>query len=359
MRKTASTFIIAEAGVNHNGSVDIAKKLIDKAVCAGVDAIKFQTFKADEITTKGASKASYQMLSTNKEETQLEMLHKLEISYEEFASISEYCKYRGIQFLSSPFDIVSAKFLCDELGLSVIKIPSGEITNVQFLHELALLDRKLILSTGMSSMGEIENALAILVHSFVNKTFPKSLDKALCCYSSDEALAVLKEKVILLHCNSQYPTPFQDANLFTMKSLQECYGLPVGLSDHTEGTSIPLAAVALGAVVIEKHFTLDRHMQGPDHKASIIPEELALMVKSIREVELSLGSSKKRITNSERDNRKVIRRSLVAAKAIKKGELFSLENLTAKRPGNGIVPMNLWSLLDTTSTRDYQKGELL
>lgn len=326
-------FIIAEAGVNHNGDLNMAKKLIDKASEAGADAIKFQSFKAKNLVTKNAEKAQYQKQTTDKKENQFQMLDKLELSYENHEKLIRHCKEKNIMFLSSAFDLESIDLL-DELNIEMFKIPSGEITNLPYLKKIASLNKKVILSTGMSTLGEIESALNILDENG----------------SSD---------ITLLHCNTEYPTPMEDVNLKAMNTIKDAFKVGVGYSDHTLGIEMPIAAVALGARVIEKHFTLDKTMDGPDHKASLEPDELKLMVESIRNIEKALGDGIKKPTNSELKNKSMARKSIVARKNIKKGEILSEDNLYVKRPGIGISPMRWNEILGQESKRDFKEDELI
>lgn len=327
------TFIIAEAGVNHNGDIGIAKKMIDAASAAGADAVKFQTFKTERIVSINAPKAEYQIENTNIIESQYQMLKKLEIDKEKHLELMEYCEKKNILFLSTPFDIESVKMLA-ELGIEIIKIPSGEITNLPYLREVAKQKKKVILSTGMSNMQEIKEAVQILRQ---NGT----------------------EDITVLHCNTQYPTPMEDVNLKAMISMKDELGLPVGYSDHTQGIEVPIAAVAMGAAVIEKHFTLDRAMEGPDHKASLEPDELTAMVKAIRNIEKALGNGVKTLSKSEKDNLAIARKSIVAACKIEKGELFTEKNLTVKRPGNGISPMKWDEMIGKTADKTYDVDEMI
>lgn len=308
-------FVIAEAGVNHNGDMGIARQLIDAASQAGADAVKFQTFQAEKIVCKTAAKAGYQAEVTGQAETQLEMLRKLELTPKMHRDLMEYCNQKKIMFLSTPFDLESVRLLA-RMDMPVFKAPSGEITNLPYLREVAKQKKQVMLSTGMSSMEEVKAAVKILRD---NGT----------------------ENIILLHCNSQYPTPMKDVNLLAMVEMGKETGLPVGYSDHTRGLEAPLAAVALGACVIEKHFTLSRHMEGPDHKASLEPNELKQMVEGIRKVGIALGDGVKRVSDSERENVSAARKSIVAACKIQAGDIFTDKNIIAKRPGNGISPM-LW-----------------
>lgn len=326
-------YIIAEAGVNHNGDINLAKQLIDKAVEAKVDAIKFQTFVAKNLVSKNAKKAEYQIENTGlKEETQLEMIKKLELSFKEFIELKKYCEGKNIEFLSTAFDFESIEFL-KSLGMKTWKIPSGEITNLPYLRKISKVADKIIMSTGMSNLSEIKKAL--------------------------EVLNISKDKIIVLHCNTEYPTPMKDVNLKAMNLLKKELGIEIGYSDHTLGIEIPIAAVAMGATVIEKHFTLDKNMEGPDHKASLEPSELKEMVKAIRNIELALGEEKKEATISESKNKDIARKSIVAKCNIRKGEIFTEENLTVKRPGKGISPMEWDNVIGKKAIRDFFEDELI
>ena len=330
------TTIIAEAGVNHNGSLELAKQLVDRAVEAGADYIKFQTFKAANLVTKSAQQADYQKKNIGGgDNSQYQMLKKLELSQEEHLELIGYCQQRGIHFFSTAFDCDSIEFL-DSLHLNLWKIPSGEITNYPYIKQIAQKQGDVILSTGMSTAEDIQNAVDVLLRW--GKT---------------------KDQITILHCNTEYPTPFEDVNLRAMQSIAKQFGTKVGYSDHTRGIEVPIAAVALGASVIEKHFTLDRNMPGPDHKASLEPDELKAMVSAIRNIEKALGSSEKKVTDSERKNIAIARRSIVAAKDIHKGELLTEENLTVKRPGTGISPMRWEEVLGTKAVRDFMEDELI
>lgn len=330
------TIIIAEAGVNHNGDLQKAFQLIDAAVDAGVDFVKFQTFKTELCITQAASKATYQIENTKKaEESQFEMVKKLELSHEQHALLIDYCNQKKINFFSTAFDLVSLEYL-KGIGLNLVKIPSGEITNLPYLRKAAALFSEVILSTGMSELKEIKEAL---------KTFTDA--------------GISKEKITILHCNTEYPTPMEDVNLRAMQTIAEEFGVNVGYSDHTLGIEVPIAAVALGAKIIEKHFTLDRDMEGPDHKASLEPIELKDMVKAIRNIEKALGSKEKKVSSSEQKNIAIARKSIVAARKIKAGEVFSDENITTKRPGNGISPMKWDEVIGTIATRDYLEEEYI
>lgn len=333
--KLDNVFIIAEAGVNHNGCIDIAKKLIDVAVDSGADAVKFQTFKAETLVSKNAKKADYQKKTTNSEESQFEMIKKLELDITTHKVLIEYCNKKGIMFLSTPFDNSSIELL-NSLGLEIFKIPSGEITNLPYLRNIGKLNKKVILSTGMSSIGEIESALNILVSEGTNKS-----------------------NITVLHANTEYPTPMKDVNLKAMLTIGTTFDVKYGYSDHTLGIEVDIAAVALGASCIEKHFTLDKSMEGPDHKASLEPKELKDMVKAIRNIELALGSAIKKPSQSEIKNIGIARKSIVAKKEILAGEIFTEENITIKRPGNGVSPM-LWDkVLGTVSTQNYKEDDLI
>ncbi|WP_368293720.1 N-acetylneuraminate synthase [Dehalobacter sp. TBBPA1] len=325
--------IIAEAGVNHNGNVPLARELIDIAKDAGVDAVKFQTFKAESLISKVADKADYQKQMTRTNESQLEMVKKLELSYGDFTELKKYCDQKEILFLSTPFDLESIDFL-NSFDMPIFKVPSGEITNLPYLIKIAQTGKPVIMSTGMCDLADVGLALEVLQNNGAGS-------------------------VTLLHCNTQYPTPFEDANIKAMLTLKEHFGVKVGYSDHTLGIAAPLAAVALGAAVIEKHFTLDKNLEGPDHKASLDPRELKAMVSAIRNVELALGDGVKRVSKSENPNKQAARKSIVAKRNIVKGELFTQDNLTVKRPGNGISPMKWFEVLGMSATRDFGEDELI
>ncbi|RUM73047.1 MAG: N-acetylneuraminate synthase [Sulfurovum sp.] len=329
-----SVFIIAEAGVNHNGDINLAKKLIDVAVDAGVDAVKFQTWKTELLVTKEAEQAVYQRENTSKNESQFDMLKRLELSYDAFRELKSYCDTKNIIFLSTPDEFESANFLCELQD--IFKIGSGEITNLPYLRHIGSLEKKVILSTGMADMGEIEDALDILINA-----------------------GTLKKNITVLHANTMYPTPMEDVNLNAMLSIGKAFDVDYGYSDHTLGIEVDIAAVAMGASCIEKHFTLDKTMEGPDHKASLEPDELKAMVKAIRNIELALGNGVKKPSKSEIPNIEVARKSIVTQRPIKKGEIFSEENLTIKRPGNGISPMRWDKIVGTVATRDYEEDELI
>lgn len=326
-------FIIAEAGVNHNGDPSLAKKLIDEAVLAGVDAVKFQTFRAETLVSKSAKKAAYQKNTTSKEESQYDMLKKLELDYDIHEELMDYAQERGVMFLSSAFDLESLDLLAD-LGIELFKIPSGEITNLPYLKKVAKTGKKLILSTGMSTLSDIDKALEVLRKN-------GAVD------------------ITVLHCNTEYPTPMADVNLKAMNSIQDAFKVPVGYSDHTLGIEVPIAAVAMGAIMIEKHFTLDKTMEGPDHQASLEPRELAAMVQAIRNLEVALGDGVKRLTKSEEKNINIARKSIVAKTAIYEGEVFSDKNLTIKRPGTGLSPMEWDNIIGKVSRKVYREDDVI
>lgn len=328
-------FIIAEAGVNHNGKKELAKKLIDVASEAGADAVKFQTFKTENLVSKNAQKAEYQKQTTNKEESQFEMIKKLELDVDTHKELISYAQEKNIMFLSTPFDHDSIELL-DDLGLEIFKIPSGEITNLPYLRQIGKLNKKVILSTGMADIGEIEDALDILI-SYGTK----------------------KENIIVLHANTEYPTPMEDVNLKAMVTIGNTFDIKFGYSDHTLGIEVPTAAVAMGAYCIEKHFTLDKTMEGPDHKASLEPDELKAMVRAIRNIEKALGSTLKKPSKSEAKNKEIVRKSIVAKTEIKVGEVFTEDKLAIKRPGNGISPMQWDEIICTFAQKDYKEDELI
>lgn len=352
-----STYVIAEAGVNHNDSMDLARDLIAAAAEAGVDAVKFQTFRAEALVSEGAPKADYQTETTDADETQADMLRRLELSPEQHHTIAEHCAAHDLQFLSTPFDAQSARFLVKEFDVPRIKIGSGELTNGPLLLDIARLGRPVILSTGMGMLGEVERALSVLAYGYVadeNRPTTQDLDQAL---MSADGRRALKEKVTLLHCVTEYPAPIEATNLRAMNTLQDAFGLPVGLSDHTPGIAVPIAAVARGASLIEKHFTLDRSLPGPDHRASLEPDELRDMVQGIRDAEKALGNAQKGPAEPEWANRSVTRKSLVATQPIAEGDSFTPENLGVKRPGDGVSPMRYWQYLDRSASKSYQAGE--
>ncbi|MET3697643.1 N-acetylneuraminate synthase [Bacillus oleivorans] len=352
------TFIIAEAGVNHNGSIDLAYRLVDAAVDANADAIKFQTFKTEKLVTKTTKQADYQVKNIGKSSSQFEMLKKLELSYESFRQLKSYCDKKNIMFLSTPFDLESVDFLIKELEIDLIKIPSGEITNAPYLYKIASQNIKVIVSTGMASIQEIHTALSFLAYGYSGKK-DVNYKNVKSFYSTKEAQLLLAEKVSILHCTSEYPTPFAEINLNAIDSMRREFQLDIGLSDHSEGILVPVAAVAKGATIIEKHFTLDRNLPGPDHKASLEPEDLKEMIQAIRHIEKALGHSEKKPTSTELKNKDVVRKSLVAARKIEKGEVFSLENLTVKRPGTGISPNYYWDYIGKTADTAYEEDEVI
>jgi N-acetylneuraminate synthase len=359
MTQQARIFVIAEAGVNHNQSLELAIRLINAAVEAGADAVKFQTYITEEVVALNTAKADYQLKETNAAESQFEMLKRLEMSTETHAMLIEHCKSKGIPFISSPFDLTSADLLIDRFKLPLLKIGSGEITNAPLLLRLACSGNKLILSTGMSTLGEIETALSVLAFGYTRPKVVPSLQSFREAYWSAEGQLMLQEKVILLHCTTEYPTPYSEVNLRVMDTMQAAFSLPVGYSDHTMGIAIALAAAARGASVIEKHLTIDRSLPGPDHKASLEPVEFKQMVESIRQIEAALGSSAKLPTASELKNHPIVRKSLAARNAIVKGEPFTNENIKIVRPGSGISPINYWTILGKTATQSYNKDELI
>lgn len=354
-----STFIIAEAGVNHNGSLDLAKALIDAASQAGADAVKFQSFKADLLVTRSAGKAVYQTKTTSECESQYDMLSRLELDEAAHHELHAYSARRGIQFLSTPFDLESAIFLAVSLDLPRLKLSSGDLTNAPLLLACAQTGKPLILSTGMSCLTEIEAALGVLAFGYLASHSSPSREAFAVAYASDEGQRLLRDKVVLLHCTTEYPAPIDEVNLRAMDTLRHAFGLPVGYSDHTEGIAIPVAAAARGASIVEKHFTLDRTLPGPDHKASLEPSELTEMVKAIRQVDRALGNGLKVPSASERKNMEVARKSLVAAVDMAKGGIFSEENLTVKRPGNGLAPIHYWDYLGKPANRDYRRDEAI
>lgn len=328
-------FIIAEAGVNHNGSLELAKKLVDVAVDAGADAVKFQTFKADKLVSKSAQKAEYQKLITATEESQYEMIKKLELDENAHRELISYCNRKQIMFLSTPFDHDSIDML-NGFEMPIFKIPSGEITNLPYLRHVGSLGKEVIMSTGMSDLGEIEDALDVLILS-----------------------GLPKEKITVLHATTEYPCPIDEVNLNAMHTIRDAFGVGVGYSDHTQGIEVPIAAVAMGACVIEKHFTLDRAMEGPDHKASLDPAELESMVFGIRRVSQALGTGVKKPSDSELKNIVIARKSIVALNSIKLGETFGVDNLTIKRPGTGISPMRWDEVIGRVAPRNFSVDELI
>jgi len=330
-----SVFIIAEAGVNHNGSVDLAKQLIDVAVDSGADAVKFQTFKAENLVSKNAQKADYQKQTTDASESQFDMIKKLELDVDTHKELIAYCQEKDIMFLSTPFDHESIDLLSG-LGLQIFKIPSGEITNLPYLRHIGSLGKRVVLSTGISNLGEVKDALNILINAGTSK-----------------------DNITVLHANTMYPTPMEDVNLNAMLTIQREFGVDIGYSDHTLGIEVDIAAVAMGASIIEKHFTLDNAMEGPDHKASLEPEELKAMVSAIRNIEKALGSNEKILSPSEEVNINIARKSIVASRPVRKGELLSADNITTKRPGTGLSPMKWDEIVGTIASKAYQSDELI
>jgi N-acetylneuraminate synthase len=351
-----SAFVIAEAGVNHNGSLDLAFQLIDAAKAAGADAVKFQTFTTAGVVVRSASKAEYQKKATGGDESQFDMIKKLELDGEQHKKLVARCKETGILFLSTPFDLPSLALLL-ELGVPRLKLPSGEITNPRLLKKAANAGLPIILSTGMSTLGEVETALGVLASGYLEAA-GKQLGAA-DALLSDEGQRELASKVTLLHCTTEYPAPYADVNLRAMETLHRAFGLPVGYSDHTPDIYVCIAAAALGASVLEKHFTMDRALPGPDHAASLEPAQLREMIKGVRAVELALGHPRKLPAPSEIKNRDVARRSLVAALPIKRGEAFTAAHLTVKRPGTGISAMRIDEWIGKVATRDYAADELI
>ena len=329
------TIIIAEAGVNHNGSIETAKLLIDKAAEAGVDYIKFQTYKTENLVSKDAKKAEYQKANMGGEDSQFAMLKQLELSYSEQEELIAYCNSKGVAFFSTAFDDESIDFLAEK-GLDMWKIPSGEITNFPYLRKIGRMGKKIMLSTGMCNIDDIKATIDTLIR-----------------------FGTRIENISILHCNTEYPTPMYDVNLSAMNEIRNIFHTEVGYSDHTMGIEVPIAAVAMGATIIEKHFTLDRNMSGPDHKASIEPDELKEMVKSIRNIEKAIGNGKKEVSESEKKNISIARKSIVAARNIKKGEIFTEENITVKRPGTGLSPMKWEEIVGQKAIRDFNVEELI
>lgn len=328
--------IIAEAGVNHNGSIELAKQLIDKAADAGVDFIKFQTFKSEKLVSKAAKQAEYQQRNIGKkDDSQLAMLKKLELSEDDHKVLIDYCNEKGVRFFSTAFDLSTIDLL-KSFDIGFWKIPSGEVTNYPYIKKIASFGEPVIISTGMCEIFDIQAAFNLLIEN-----------------------GVKKDDITILHCNTEYPTPYQDVNLKAMLQIGNQFGVKIGYSDHTQGIEVPIAAVALGATVIEKHFTLDKNMEGPDHKASLEPDELKAMVFSIRNIEQALGTGHKTISESERKNIEIARKSIVAACPIQEGEMLTEENLTVKRPGNGINPMRWNEVVGTIATKDYQEEDMI
>jgi N-acetylneuraminate synthase len=351
-------YIIGEAGVNHNGSRELAFELVDVAAAAGVDAVKFQTFNAQKLASSSAPKAAYQKQHTDAAESQLSMLQRLELPYELHLELQTHARQRGIEFLSTAFDTQSLEFLVG-LEIPVFKVPSGELTNAPLLWRFAHTGRPLIVSTGMATLSEVELGLAVIAHAINSAQEPANLEEVWRLWSRSDIRATLEGRVTLLHCTSQYPTPFNEVNLRAMDTLAQAFGLPVGYSDHTEGTLIPVAAVARGACVIEKHFTTDRNLPGPDHKASLEPEELARMVHDIRAMQGVLGDGAKSPQPSEWNTRMAARQQVVAARDIPAGHLLTRSDLATARSGQGLPASELWGLVGQASMRTYCAGDLI
>ncbi|URN96110.1 MAG: N-acetylneuraminate synthase [Candidatus Pristimantibacillus lignocellulolyticus] len=353
------TYIIAEAGVNHNGSLQIAKELVRAAKQAGADAVKFQTFKTENLVTKHAKQANYQIENLGEATSQFSMLKKLELTYEEFKELQLFAKAEQIEFLSTAFDFESIDFLVDQLSLPIIKISSGEVTNTPFLHYVASKGKPMILSTGMATIEEIHEALAFIAYGLARPVEQVVFEQVVNFYRTTEAKEVLESYVTLLHCTTQYPAPIDSINLNAMNQMEKVFQLPIGLSDHSEGIMIPIAAVALGAKVIEKHFTLDKTLEGPDHVSSLNPDELSGMVNKIRKIEIALGDGIKTPTATELKNSIAARKSLVAKTAINAGDIFTMENLTVKRPGGGQAPSRYWTYIGQKAVKSYEEDELI
>lgn len=353
------TLVIAEAGVNHNGSAELAFKLIDAAASAGADFVKFQTFKSGEIADKSSPMADYQVSAVPNKCNQLDMLKNLELSREFHFDLAKHCQKKGVKFLSTAFDPESLQFLSEELAVELIKIPSGEICNPFLLIAAGSTKKTIILSTGMAVLADIELALGALAYGMLGLSDTPSESCFYKIYCSEEGQKKIAERVILLHCSTEYPADYGDINLRAMDTLAAAFELPVGLSDHSQGILIPVAAVARGAVVIEKHFTLDRNLPGPDHKASLLPEELTEMIRNIRNIESALGNGKKIPADSELKNKTVVRRSIVALEKIEKGSLFCERNIGIRRPGKGLSPMRYWEVIGRVANRTFEKGDFI
>lgn len=361
MKLRQGTYIIAEAGVNHNGCVQTAMQMVDVAAAAGVNAIKFQAFNPEKLVARHAPKAVYQQENTKESEGQYEMLQKLKLNCTELLQLKNYCLVKRLDFLATPFDEDSLKFLVDSCGLESIKISSGDLTNSPFLLQAAKTGLPVILSTGMATIGEIEKALVILAYGCslngVDEKF--TWEDAYNAYFSEKGQRLLQQRVTLLHCTTEYPAPVEEVNLSAMHAMKSTFGLPVGYSDHTEGLAVSIGAVALGACMIEKHFTLNKQMAGPDHKASLEVAELKQLTQAIRNMEAALGNGIKTPRLHERNNRLAARKSLVAAQEIRVGDIFTKENMTVKRPGNGVPPDEYWNYIGKRASRDYIEDELI
>ncbi|WOF74537.1 N-acetylneuraminate synthase [Parvibaculaceae bacterium PLY_AMNH_Bact1] len=350
--------VIAEAGVNHNGSLERAIEMVDVAADIGVDVVKFQTFNAEALVTRSAPKADYQKETTDKSETQLDMLRALELDEHAHRALIQRCSEKGVQFLSTPFDLDSLDLLANDLGVATLKVGSGELTNAPLLHACAKAGRDLILSTGMATLNEVETMLGVVAHGYLGECAPSEMAFKE-AFKSEAGKTVLKSRVKLLHCTSSYPTPDVDVNLRAIETLRAKFDLPVGFSDHSEGIVHAIASVAIGACIIEKHYTLDKELPGPDHKASATPEELKGLVEGVRRVSAGLGDGNKEPRPAEISNMAIGRKSLVACKAINAGDIFTTENLTVKRPGTGLRPELYWSLLGTHAARAYAPDDMI
>lgn len=350
------TLVIAEAGVNHNGSLDLALRLVDAAADAGADVVKFQTFRADALATATAAKADYQVTNTSEGGSQLEMLRRLELAPEHHRALMERCRARGVRFMSTAFDAASLSFLAT-LDMPAVKIPSGDITCAPLLLQASRIGKPLIVSTGMCTLTDVEQALGVIAFGLTTQHEPTGRADFAAAIASAAGQSALRSRVTLLHCVTQYPAPVEAVNLRAMDTLAAAFGLPVGYSDHTSGIAVTIAAVARGAVVVEKHFTLDRALPGPDHAASLEPGELQQMVSAIREVEAALGNGRKLPAPQEAANQAIARRSIVAAHAIRAGALMAADDLACKRPGQGISPLELWDLVGRRARRDYAADE--
>jgi N-acetylneuraminate synthase len=359
MRSPGPVLVVAEAGVNHNGSVDLARKLIDAAAEAGADAVKFQSFRAASLATPAARRAAYQVRNVAAEESQLEMLRRLELDEASQRRLFEHAAGAGIEFMSTPFDLASLRFLVEDLQVKRLKIGSGEITNAPLLLRAGQSGRPVILSTGMSTLEDVRGGLAVLAFGMLERAAPASIEDCERVLASGAGRDALRAKATLLHCTSDYPAPVEDINLLAMDTLRDAFGLPVGLSDHSSGIGAAIAAAARGAAVVEKHFTLDRSLPGPDHKASLEPAELRAMIRGVRDAVAALGSADKQPTAAELETRRVARRSLVAARDIRKGERLSAADIDVKRPADGISPMQFWDWIGKVAEKDYRKDDPL
>jgi N-acetylneuraminate synthase len=355
---TPSTYVIAEAGVNHNGDLKMAIQLIDAAADAGADAVKFQTFRSAMLVAQHAPKAEYQLRTTDQSESQFEMIRRLELKPEDHDRLHQHCKARGISFLSTPFDTDSLHMLVDRFGMRTVKVSSGDLNNAPFLLAIARASHRVILSTGMATLADIEAALGVLAYGWQRDSEQPLPSRSAfeAAFASTQGQKHLRERAVVLHCTTEYPAPCAEVNLHAISTLRAAFGTAVGYSDHTQGIHIPLAAVALGAQVIEKHFTLDRELPGPDHKASLLPNELAALIHGIREIEQALGDGVKRPTSSEWKNRKIARKSLVAAREIRAGEPLEI---ICKRPGDGRSPFDFWQVQHQQASRDYKADEAI